>query len=36
MSIEGGLYRLERLAKRQLLAEQATGSLERQAKNKQL
>jgi hypothetical protein len=32
MSIDGGLYRLERLAKRQLLAGQATGGLERRAK----
>ena len=32
MSIKGGLHRLERLAKRHLLAEQGIGSLERQAK----
>jgi hypothetical protein len=36
MSIEGGLYRLKRLAKRQLLTEQATGSPEKTAKDKQL
>jgi hypothetical protein len=32
MSIKGGLCRLERLTKRQLLTEQAIDSLERQAK----
>jgi hypothetical protein len=36
MSIKGGLCRLERLAKCQLLTGQAIGSLERQAKDKQL